>query len=323
MIIKNFNNGWGDQLPIKRLERQILDEFLAMYQINDMRTVIINNTWYTDDFHQRIMKELVEIDPDLIFFVSLLDPPAPRPDIYPDPKTIGIGYYPGPGAIDFWALAVAENIIIPEIGLDPDLSFMCLNRKPHWHRMRLYEQMRENQLLDQGLVSMGGWSGRAERVLPNDQGGSDMAPNAGTDQNGIKNDIFSLGNPSNWNRCLVNIVTETVYDVEDINFVSEKIYKPILGCRPFLVYAPGGARSWLEARGFQTYLDDWHDVIDLDLGQPNNIVPFLKALSTKPTLYLREKLLALQPKIQYNKKRFWQYCEQQRNNVRKGLACPV
>jgi len=170
---------------------------------------------------------------------------------------------------------------------------------------------------------MGGTDGRALRVLPDDRGSSDMAPNGGMEQNGINNDIFSLGNPSNWNRCLVNIVTETVYDVVGSNFVSEKIYKPILGKRPFLVYSPGGARSWLEQRGFQTYIDDWQDITDLDLGDPNNIVPFLSALCKQPRSYLPKKLVDLQPKIMYNKNRFHAYCKEQKDIIAKGLPCPV
>lgn len=323
MIVKIFDPGWGPQLYLKSLESQILTEFLRTYHDNDVRTVMINNTWYTDDFHERTMRELSVIDPDLIFLVSMFDPPAPRPDLYPGPKTIGIGYYPGVGEIDFWALAVEKHMMTPTITDIPDMPFMCLNRKPHWHRVKLYDQISYAGVLDRGMVSLGGSTGSARRTLPDDRGGSDMAPNPGADQHGIVNDIFSLGNPANWNRCLINIVTETMYDITQTNFVSEKIYKPIVGQRPFLVYAPDGGRGWVESRGFQTYLDDWHDITDLDLADPENIVPFLTCLCEQPQTYLRKKIIDLAPKISYNKQRFHAYCQEQHNIIKKGLPCPV
>lgn len=323
MIVRTFDQGWNPHIPLKIMEQEILKQILFQYQDNDTRAVIINNTWYTDDFHQLVMRELQEITPDIIFLVSMLDPPIVQPSVFLPTKTTGIGYHHGPGEFDFWALAVEKNMILHEITHDPDLPFMCLNRKPHEHRVQLYERLSRSGLLDLGLISLGGNDGQAQKFLSDDQGGSDMAPNGGVEQNGIPNDIFSLGNPVNWNRCLINIVTETVYDISRANFVSEKIYKPIIGERPFLVYAPGGAKHWLESRGFETYLDDWRDITDLDLSQPENIVEFLCRLCEQPRSYLRKKIIDLRSKILYNKNRFYTYCTEQQTIVKKGLPCPV
>lgn len=322
MIVKIFDIGWNGT-DLKSFEQEILEKFLGIYYTNRQRVVLINTTWYTDDFHKHVMHELSTLDWDLIILISMLDPPAPRSDIYPKPWTMGVGYYPGPGRIDFWALAVERYLAVPLIDDAVDIPFICLNRKPHWHRVKLYDGLDRAGLLDHGMVSLGGSTGQARRVLPDDHGGSDMAPNPGVEQNGIRNDIFSLGNPRNWSRCLVSIVTETVYDISGSNFVSEKIYKPMLGRRPFLVYAPDGARSWLETRGFQTYLDDWWDITDLDLSRPDNIVPFLSSLCQQPTSYLRKKLVDLQSKISYNENRFYAYCMEQKNIIERGLTCPV
>lgn len=323
MILQNFNNGWGDKVPLKTLEREIINKFLVRYIENDIRSVIINSTWYTEEFHQHVLKQIDQLDPEIIFLVSFFDPAIIHKDRYPGRCTQGIGYYPGLGEIDFWAMACQRYMTLHDITNDIDLPFMCLNRKPHWHRRRFYQQMSNLNLLDRGLVSMGGSDGRPQCLLPNDHGSSDMAPNAGIEQYGIKNDIFSLGNPKNWNRCLLNIVTETVYDISQNHFVSEKIYKPILGQRPFLVYDPGGGRDWLESRGFQTYLDDWKDISDLDLGEPSNIAPFLTCLSEQPRSYFQKKIIALFPKIQYNKHWFAIYYSRQQDLIEKGLSCPT
>lgn len=323
MILQTFDNGWGDTVPLKALEREILNGFLCRYINNDLRSVIVNSTWYTRDFHQHVMEQINLLDPDMIFVVSFFDCAIVLEDQYPGRRTQGIGYYPGDGEIDFWAIASQRYMSLHNVVNDIDLPFMCLNRKPHWHRRKLYQQMLDFDLLDRGLVSMGSNNGQPQRLLPNDQGASDMAPNAGAEQHGIKNDIFSLGHPDNWNRCLLNIVTETVYDISHNHFVSEKIYKPILGQRPFLVYDPGGARHWLESRGFQTYLNDWLDISDLDLGEPANIAPFLACLSNQPRSYFQKKIIDLAPKIQYNKHWFDVYCSRQQDLIKKGLPCPI
>ena len=205
---------------------------------------------------------------------------------------------------------------------DIDTAFMCLNRKPHQHRLRLYNQLEARGLLEHGLVSFGSNTGVAVRTLPDDQGGCDLAPNGGTKQNGIANDLVSLGNIKNWNRCLINIVTETVFDIKLHHFVSEKIYKPILGMRPFLVYATDGAVDWLESRGFQTFVRDFRDITDLDLANPDNISLFLDALSKQSQDYLQTKYQELLPKVQHNVENFHRHCQLQLDKVERGIELP-
>jgi hypothetical protein len=196
---------------------------------------------------------------------------------------------------------------------------MCLNRKPHWHRRQLYQQLQAHNLLNLGMVSMGSESGPALRTLPTDCEHDNLAPNASKEYYGIPNDIVSIGHLDNWRRCFLNIVTETVFDINRNKFVSEKIYKPIVGGRPFLVYDPGGAEDWLVTRGFKTFLDDFRDISELDLRNPKNIAPFLSVLSQQNMPYLISKYLALRDKIQYNKIHFQEYVQQQR----QGLACLI
>jgi hypothetical protein len=118
-------------------------------------------------------------------------------------------------------------------------------------------------------------------------------------------------------------VTETVFDVDKKYFVSEKIFKPILGQRPFLVYAAGGAEQWLTQQGFEPYLDDFCDVTDLDLRRDRNIVPFLSILCAQGSAYWKRKYLDLLPKIQYNLQRFNEFVAEQRKRIQQGITCPI
>jgi hypothetical protein len=326
MIVKIFDNGWGPEFPLKKLEQQIIEQYLAHDQ---SKTVLINSTWYRTDYHQIVMAELRNLEFDKIVLISMLDAAIPATEWYQefDCSVHAVGYYPGPDAVDFWALVVDQHFLCPEFDLynnsKIDTAYMCLNRKPHWHRLQLYNQLVELGIVDQGIVSLGGDNGSATRLLKYDLGQSNLAPNAGTGQNGIANDIMSLGHPDNWQRHFLNIVTETQFDIKKTYFVSEKIYKPMMGMRPFLVYASDGAVSWLTEHGFEPYTKDFQDISDLDLSDPCNIPNFLSALCQQDSHYWQAKYVALKDKIMYNKIHFTESVKQQKLIVEQGIQCQI
>jgi hypothetical protein len=325
MIVKTFDNGWGNNFLAKAFEQEIISQYMHH---NTARTVLINNTWYTNDYHQHVINQLRELDFDQIILVSMLDASIAKTEWYQefDKPVYAIGYYPGHNTIDFWALTVDKYFQQPDFDLldhsNINVAYMCLNRKPHWHRQRLYNQLVSLNIVDQGIVSMGGNNSPAQRILAIDAGHSDLAPNAGTDQNGIANDIMSLGHPTNWSGAFLNVVTETQFDITSSYFVSEKIYKPIIGCRPFLVHAMG-ADAWLTDRGFESYTKDFQDISDLDLSNPYNIAEFLVELCGQSPNYWQTKFVALKDKIMYNKTHFTKYVQQQKLIIEKGIQCRI
>lgn len=317
MILKEYDIGWGPEWPMKQLEQQIVKRYLARYYTDDSRTVIINSVWYTGDYHQTVMAELQEINPTHIFVVALLDPPIIQLDWFKELNcsVTGIGYYLGPGQMDYFSLFFDHfyQPVDQEILLSPsriDTAYMCLNRKPHPHRMRLFTGLQNANLLDQGFVSMGGAN---PRYLAEDCEGQDFAPNGGREQFGIANDIATLGNLNNWSRHFLNIVTETEWDIESSNFLSEKAYKPILGLRPFLLYAPNGGIKCLESRGFESYINDFQDITDVDLTQPYNVVNFIEILCKQGPSYWKMKFNQLTEKLLYNQQQFKNYVNQQQS----------
>ena len=329
MIIKTFDQGWGQQYPLKQYEQKIANNLIKPFVESDQQTVMINSVWYTVDMHEQVMTWLRENAWDQIVLIAMLDAAIPYPDRYEEfgrPVT-GIGYYPGAGQVDFCALFVDHFLQAPDnnVLLDAstiDTAYMCLNRKPHWHRKKLYRRLEAMDLVNQGIVSMGG-DGQAVVTLAQDQDHDTLAPNATRDHYGIPNDIVSLGHPCNWQRHLLNVVTETFYDINRSGFVSEKIYKPIVGCRPFLVYDPDGGTQWLRERGFEPYVNDFQDISDLDLVHPHNLPEFLKVLCEQTPAYWQKKFVDLQEKILYNKAQFVDYVKQQQSTVKKGISCPI
>ena len=325
MIIKTFDQGWGQQYPLKQYEQKIANNLLVPFEENDQRVVVINSVWYNNEMHEQVMTWLRNNTWDQIVLVAMLDAAIPYPDRYAEfnrPVT-GIGYYPGVGQVDFCALFVDHFLQAPDntVLLDAstiDTAYMCLNRKPHWHRQKLYNKLQARNLVNQGIVSMGG-DGQAVVALAQDRDHDTLAPNATRDHYGIPNDIVSLGHLGNWQRHLLNVVTETFYDINLSGFVSEKIYKPIVGCRPFLVYDPDGGTRWLHDRGFEPYTQDFKDISSLDLVEPHNLPEFLKVLCEQTPAYWQKKFVDLQEKILHNKNRFITYVKEQQTIVNNGI----
>jgi hypothetical protein len=176
--------------------------------------------------------------------------------------------------------------------------FLSYNRKPHPHRIELWDQLVANGLTDKGIVTMDNL-----KQLDEDVEVMHWAPSGGSM---ITNDIASLGRTDVWCSSFLNIVTETWPDINRAYFVSEKIYKPIVGLRPFFVYAEDLGSKWLHDREFQTFEKDFLDIYP-DTITKGNLVDFLNTLSQQPTSYLHQKYVALQDKILYNRDRFNQY----------------
>lgn len=329
MIIKTFDNGWGTEYPLKQFEQQIVNNLLKVQMANNDKTVLINSVWYTQEYHSQVLTQLRDMKFDSIVLVAMLDCAIPQPHWFQefDCPVSAVGYYPGNNHLDYWALFVDNFFDHPKISelLTHESithAYMCLNRKPHEHRVCLFNQLTDLGIVDCGLVSMGG-DGQAIKTLAVDCEHDDLAPNAIRDQTGLPNDIASLGHLSNWQKHFLNVVTETVYDINQNHFVSEKIFKPIVGLKPFLVYDSDGATSWLESRGFEPYTREFGDISDLDLTQPNNLAPFLKILCQQPVSYLRSKFVALIPKMLYNKNQFVHYVNKQKQIINQGLQCQI
>lgn len=330
MIIRTFDNGWGPEYPVKQYEVTLITPLIEKLDANDKKTIVINNVWYSLEYHQTVLQYLRDTPVDRIVLISLIDPAIAYRDWYSDfnCEVIEIGNYGSAYDIDFWALYMFSNFLSPNtVNLLQlhliDTPYMCLNRKPHWHRRKLYNQLEQLQLLDKGLVSMGSTSGDPIRSVADEPPPPDLTPNSGNAQYGLPNDIVSLGNLSNWQRTFLTVVTETVYGINANHFVSEKIFKPILGLRPFLVYDTDGAHFWLAHRGFEDYTRDFEDISDLDLRNPDNIAPFLSVLCDQPREYWQKKFIDLNHKIMYNREQFYRYVDKQRQLINQGIICQI
>jgi hypothetical protein len=324
MIAQHFNNGWGNNYELRKFEIEIVQQYLRSWFTDNIPSVVVNSTWYNLKFHEQVRDFIQQNRIKRVALTSFVDAAIAQPDWFQDlPIQVRcLGYYRGADEIDAWALILDQYCTLHENStLMPrlDTAFLCYNRKPHKHRVRLFEQLRSQDCLQHGIVTLGHESGTPIASLEHDVTPSDIAPNPGTEQYGIVNDIMSLGPESIWNRCFLNVVTETVFDVDTTWFVSEKIYKPIIGYRPFLVYAPQGACGWLQHIGIEPYLHDFSDISDLDLAHESNIAPFLSVLCNQGPAYYQSKYMTLRGKIEHNRNQFMRHLHHTRAKLHQGI----
>lgn len=303
---------------------------------NDSRAVLISNLMYTE-YDGKVTTRWLQRNQDWDYIVleRLLDPPEIHAEIW---KHLGrpvysFGYGAEKNFVDCWAI-IADNLFTwpdQDTLLDADSiqqPYLSYNRKPTFHRRRLYSLLHDHRCLDKGIFTLGS-KNPSERYLPHDL--DFVSEDIPLDHNfttqpseisgdwGIPNDIFSLGSLDIWNQCLFNIVTETIYDVTAWGFVSEKIFKPLIGCRPFVVFSPDGGTAWLRARQFETYHEDFKDISDADPSNPDQLAQFVWDLNQQPVSYLKHKFRSLTPKLIYNRNILKQYIQQQQAKLLQGL----
>ena len=307
--MKIFDFGWENDLTVPKMIRNILEIVASGYTGNNS-AVLINSTWYTDEAHGIVSKYVENHNVNNIILVSLADAYIAHSSRFPGRNCFEVGYYPGQGFYDFWACVFKKlhQQLPDQLLLDRQLiqkPFMCLNRKHHNHRVRIVDELRSAGLTDKGIVTLSGTDLRIENDVPDH---ASVAPESGAQ---IANDIVTLGRTDIWCSHFLNVVTETWWDINQVYFVSEKIYKPIVGLRPFLIWAEDMGVKWLTDRKFELYHDDFKDITDLDLTNHENMIPFLKTLSDQPNAYLVNKFVDLREKLLYNRNRFDEYVQEQ------------
>ena len=308
---ERLSNGWDDSYPMAQYAQELLRD------LKPRNSLIIDSTWYTDEFHKDVMERINDVQPEKVIVTAFFDAGIVNQERLNRP-VYEVGYYDSPYFIDFWAHVVKNKFELPEDDKLLDhhtihTPYLSYNRKPHEHRLELYNKLVDREIVDLGIVSMD----NIRRLDKDRSNPSRQAPEEGSQ---IPNDILSLGSTEVWCSSFLNIVTETWFDINKVHFVSEKIYKPIVGLRPFFVYAEDMGNKWLQDRGFKTYEEDFLDIYDTVT--QDNLVDFLTVLCQQDRAWLQAKFVSLIPKLMYNRERFYKYVEENNTDdiVNKILA---
>lgn len=214
-------------------------------------------------------------------------------------------------------------------------QFLMLNGRLRPHRKWLIDGMRGRGLLDQALwtnlnraVSMP-WSSQLAtgtqepvRLLPAqyeiasaDLGRVDHA------QNFVKTDLFhglawgdAVINPRAYIDTCFSVVTETVFDYPYV-FRTEKIWKPVIMCHPFVVASSAGYYRSLHDAGFRTFgnlIDEGFDGIDDPTARAQRIVDVVADICYNGAMQFLE---AARPACEHNYQQLLAHNQQERDRL--------
>ena len=311
---------------VEQLIRNILEN-KCRQQLSVDRVMFINPTWMHED---NISEQIEQADPGFIICHNFVDPAVPR--IFDAISQSGRPYLILGNAdqyrLDFWAMVCDlyfQNYEERDLAVVPGArKYICLNRKPHPHRVVLVENLFAAGVQDCGYISLGLPGDRAivlEEQFTDEQGIRDEYGNLGVDETfvsrHIRNDIFSLGSSTIWNNSLLCLVTETEFNnyYPKNFFTSEKTFKPILGMRPFFVYGQAPLREYLQQQGFDTFEDvfDYSTINELtnDPDRQRQYAQVAIRAITQVTDPEQEYKLRYFGRCQYNKNHFRTYVYRQ------------
>ena len=197
--------------------------------------------------------------------------------------------------------------------------YMCYNRKPREHRLQLANEFRKNNLLDKGIFTLGEFSNpdRQPQVSPIRFTKNTFDTHVNNDRhdnavNNIPNDITTLGNLDLWNEHFINIVSETSY-IEV--FPTEKIFKPIIGKRPFILNAAPGTLALIQQWGFKTFSDYWDESYDSLPNRPARIAKIVSNIDNRQEMYED-----MQQILDYNHQYFFNNYQKFNNDVFNNIG---
>lgn len=314
--------GYSTQTKTGWVETKILD--ILYHNIQENETLIINSCKF-GYIHTRDddLKKLLDLNFKKVYLTIMADPYSGSSKRYLDNlfeqkniKPIKIGYTNNKNFFDFWSICC--NLFFKKYHLNdliPDIkySYLCYNRKPREHRKALIEKIIKNNLQSSGILTTSaeilGYKNTLNEYNSNlfDTSHDDLNLNKNFFKkdfkfNNIPDDIYTLGIQSIWNSCFLTVVNETVGEEYDGVFVSEKIYKPIIGMRPFVVNNKN-LYNFLEEKGFKTFEKYWP--VNLREGNTaDNIIEIIHYLNTENLSKLYSNMYE---DILYNREHFFKY----------------
>jgi hypothetical protein len=124
------------------------------------------------------------------------------------------------------------------------LHFLCFNGIPRLNRVLMFNELNNNKkLIGKSITTLRGEDKNYYFDIPNWER---RKLSAGASLN-IQAHLDSF----------LNIVTETLFDIDSI-FLSEKTYKPIYMCQPFIIFGNPDSLKKLKELGYKTF-DKWWD----------------------------------------------------------------
>jgi hypothetical protein len=205
----------------------------------------------------------------------------------------------------------------------PYITLNRLHVNDRSYRLNLVARLAEQNLLDRGHVSLhldhteyGGWQQELKSSNTRLSGAACELIAKHLDQPLILDRDNTTGSLSAdfghqefelWKSGLWHIVTETVFYHDKLH-LTEKIFKPIVAQRPFMLAAAPGNLAYLKSYGFETF-DQWIDESYDTIADPDQrlqaIVDQTQRLCAMSDSDLRRMHQEMQPVLEHNFNHLW------------------
>lgn len=144
------------------------------------------------------------------------------------------------------------------------LHFLCFNGIPRFNRILMFDELNQNKKLIGKFITT---------LRSNEKNYYYDIPNW---------DSRKLGAGASLNiqahlDCFLNIITETLFDNDSI-FLSEKTYKPIYLCQPFIIFGNPHSLKKLKELGYKTFDKWWDESYDEELDVNNRFKKIISIL---------------------------------------------
>jgi hypothetical protein len=328
----NFKSGFPQSWPSGQFENKIIDQFLKKNKFD----LVVNTTWSEVKFANtvfalenklQLLDKVITNEKNLkCLFYNFVDPLYGNNTYTIIKKAIDkfgghnvccIGYFDANVVkvkhISFWALMCEQYFkkytteqLIPQ---NLEKLFLCYNRKPADHRKKFIEKCTTEKIVEKGCISLGNFDDPTKAITVQNTATHTIRDSGVSGSVGIPNDTMSLGPLDIWNKCLFIIVTETSHMIDvGSPFTSEKIWKPIIGLRPFVCLGDNNTHKYLRDNGFHTF----NDLLNInDNPSAEDIVNGLKKFKQEYNSFYQ----SLKGKLIHNRKRFFEFCKEEQKKI--------
>jgi hypothetical protein len=196
-----------------------------------------------------------------------------------------------------------------------DKKILCYNRRPHPHRRFLFYNLYHDDLISKNIYLSLNNQQNFQRLQYN------YLYNTTIEESNMINQFY-YNNRKNWSfdgedlnfnlannfdeifhkKTFVSVVSETSY-VKNVVFFSEKIFKPIYACQPFIISGNAFSLQKLKEFGFKTFDKWWDESYDEEIKfevRVFKIIEILRNICLKSDKELSDMLNEMEDTLKHN-----------------------
>ncbi len=216
-----------------------------------------------------------------------------------------------------------EGNIVPFNPIDEKYLFLSYNRQIRFQRQKFVGELREQGLLEKGLVSLGKIDDHTLcRDLPEELQQWYLKNTPLTISDDITPNLACNVCAPDFEQTFMSAVTETLTNKGTL-FLSEKTWKPLLVGHPFVTYANKGTLEYLRSIGYKTFgkwFDESYDDVEDETTRYKMVVEQISKYKDKSSEELKAIREEMKMTLIYNQLHFRQMFLERYNMKNESLV---